>query len=88
MSSDELRLNAAHALALGAHVEIAGRWAWAKFPIKPSDAVRAELTALGWRWSSRHGKWYLKGCMSSGNPNRSMGWSYIINRYGVEELSI
>lgn len=28
------------------------------FPSKPSDEIRAELKAAGWRWSFRNGCWY------------------------------
>jgi len=28
------------------------------FPAKPSEEIRAELKAAGWRWSFRNGCWY------------------------------
>ncbi|HEV2327635.1 MAG TPA: hypothetical protein VGY56_02475 [Verrucomicrobiae bacterium] len=49
------------------------------FPGKPSDEIRAELKAAGWRWSFKNGYWYHRDIPA----NRDFAERFIIRLNGA-----
>lgn len=41
----------------GLNAEVVGKWVWVYFDEKPSDEVRAEIKAAGFRWVPKRGRW-------------------------------
>ncbi len=69
-----------------ANVVVTGSWAWTSFKEKPSDGVRNNLKAHGWKYQCKSKKWYLAGHESRRYGKKNMGWEYIINKYGVQSV--
>jgi hypothetical protein len=65
-------------------VEITGSWVWVSGDTKP---YKEDLKDHGLRFSRTKVKWYLKGAPCSRYGRRGADWSYIANKYGVEELA-
>jgi hypothetical protein len=64
-------------------IEITGSWLWVSGDTKPK---RKELKDHGLRWSRKKEKWYLKGKPSARYGRKGADWSYIVDKYGLEEL--
>ena len=80
----EIEEKAQLAKELGAETRICGWWVWARFDGKPSVETRATLKAEGFRWMSHKKEWAFKGARCS--SRQSMGWDYIIGKYGEEAV--
>lgn len=46
--------------------DVIGRWVWVSFKSKPDKETRADLTAVGFRWSKRRNAW----AHNCGHPTR------------------
>lgn len=63
-------------------VEITGSWIWVSGNTKPR---KEKLKVQGLKWSAKKSKWYLKGAPCGRYGRKGAEWSYIVNKYGVEE---
>ena len=56
---------------------IVGKWIWAEFAEKPSQAIRDQLKGLGFRWNPGRGVWQnscgYRSKRSSGDPRYRYG---------------
>jgi len=65
-------------------VEITGSWIWVSGDTKP---VKDELKDHGMKFSFKKTKWYLKGAPCARYGRQGADWSYIVDKYGVEEAT-
>jgi len=77
---------AVRAMKLGGQAVITGSWVWVTFDSKPDKSTREQLKELGYKWAPKKGKWYFAGKPRAGR--KPMSWDYIVDKYGVEEVTV
>ena len=68
-------------LAAGAQIEVVGAWVWVSFPAKPEQSVRAEMSALGFRFNRRRMVWQHACGKRSRRSRRDPRATYGARRY-------
>jgi hypothetical protein len=82
---DPLQLAAEIAARAGAHVLIVGSWIWATFDQKPDRDTLEILKRAHFIWCTKKGKWAWRDPDHKVYSRRTMDWSHIVLKYGIEE---